>query len=219
MISCIVPVYNNEETILHVLTTLLSCSKIGEVIVVDDCSSDRSASLITSLVSRIKFIRNAQNLGKGGAIVEGLRVSRGDAILTCDADLSRLNIQHLEALISEYQSGSYDMVIAGREKGHGWGSLMSKVSGERIFQKNVILPYLDLIAAQGNGVEQIINYAHRKKSVRIIIARDVGHILKFQKAGVIGSLPAYTKEVLQLLQTEFILQKMSLYKRYKVIFD
>lgn len=213
------PVYNNEDTILHVLNTLLSCSKINEVIVVDDCSSDRSASLIADLVPEVKFIKNAHNLGKGGAIIEGLKVSRCETILTCDADLSRLNSQHLDALINEYRAGSYDMVIAGRENGQGWGALMARVSGERIFQKRVILPYLDLIAVQGNGVEQIINYAHKGKAVKIIIAHDIGHVLKFHKTGLLGSLPAYAKEVFQLLHTELLLRKKSLTRHYKVLFD
>lgn len=219
MISCIVPIYNNEDTILHVLSTILSCSSITEIIAVDDCSLDRSASLVASLTPRVKLIRNPSNLGKGGAIVEGLEFSRAETILTCDADLSRLHKQHLEGLINEYLTGTYDMVIAGREKGNGWGAVMSKLSGERIFQKRVILPYLDLIAAQGNGVEQIINFAHKGKPVKIIIAQDIGHVMKFQKTGVLGSLPAYTKEIFQLLHTEFLLQKMTLYRRYKVLFD
>jgi len=219
LISCIVPVYNNEDTILHVLNTLLSCTKIDEVIAVDDCSRDRSASLIASLAPEVRLIRNPSNLGKGGAVVEGLRLSRGETILTCDADLSRLNTQHLEVLIQEYQTRLYDMVIAGREKGQGWGGLMSKVSGERIFQKRVILPYLDLISAQGNGIEQIINYAHKGKNIKIIIAQDIGHVLKFQKTGVFGSIPAYAKEVYQLLHTEVILQKTSFARRYKISFD
>lgn len=219
MISCIVPVYNNEDTILHVLTTLLACPAIDEIIVVDDCSHDNSVNLIASLLPAVKLICNPVNLGKGGAVAKAIGVSHGDTILTCDADLSRLGTHHLERLIQEFQSGQYDMVIAGRETDKGWGALMASVSGERIFRRQVIEPYLDIIAEHGNGIEQTINYAHRGRNVKIIVSRDIGHVLKFQKMGLRGSLPAYAKEIYQLVQTEMILRKLDLTRKYKVLFD
>ncbi len=69
MISCIVPVYNNQDTILHVLNVLLACKSIDEIIAVDDCSQDGSARII-SRVPDVKTIFNSHNLGKGGAVVE-----------------------------------------------------------------------------------------------------------------------------------------------------
>ncbi|UCH61190.1 MAG: glycosyltransferase family 2 protein [Anaerolineales bacterium] len=219
MISCIVPVYNNENTILHVLTTLLACRAIGEVIVVDDCSQDESVNLIASLGSAVRLITNPVNLGKGGAVVKGIHESQGDTIFTCDADLSRLGAHHLERLIAEYQTGSYDMVIAGREIDRGWGALMASISGERIFRRHMIEPYLDIIATHGNGLEQIINYAHRGRSVKVIVSRDIGHVLKFQQLGLWGSIPAYAKEVYQLLETEWLLRKLALARRYKILVD
>jgi len=219
MISCIVPVYNNEGTILHVLTTLLACQAIHEIIAVDDGSQDDSAALIAFLEPAVRLIRNPLNLGKGGAVVVGIRASKGDTIFTCDADLAGLGLHHLERLIQEYQSGEYDMVIAGRETGKGWGALMASVSGERIFNRRAIEPYLDIIAARGNGLEQIINFAHRGRKVKIIISRNIGHVLKYHKLGLWGSLPAYAKEVYQLIETEFFLRKLALARKYKLLFD
>ena len=219
MISCIVPVYNNEDTILHVLTTLLACQSIGEVIAVDDCSQDDSVSLIASLEPAVRLIRNPVNLGKGGAVVQGLRASKWDTIFTCDADLSRLGAHHLENLIQEYQTGEYDMVIAGRETGKGWGAWMASVSGERIFRRRVIEPYLEIITERGNGIEQTINYAHRGRNVKTIIARDICHVLKFQKLGLRRSIPAYAREVHQLIETEIILRKLDLARKYRILLD
>ena len=213
MISCIVPIYNNANTIQHVLHVLLSCKRIDEIIAVDDCSQDDSAQKI-GLIPGVKCIFNLNNLGKGGAVIKGIRHSRGDTLLICDADLEKLQPRHINRLIEEYRTGEYDMVIAGRETDRGWwGNLMARLSGERIFQRRTIEPYLEMIAGRGNGIEQIINYAHRGKRVKMIISRDVGHILKLEKTGIRGWLPAYTKEGFQLLETEFLLMRISTMKK------
>ncbi len=214
MISCIVPVYNNEDTILHVLNILHACKSIDEIIAVDDCSQDGSARIIP-LVPEVKPIFNSTNLGKGGAVVEGIRHSRGDILLICDADLSKLQTHHINRLIEEYQMGIYDMVIAGRETDWGWGYLMSILSGERIFQRRIIEPYLEMISGHGNGIEQIINYAHKDKKVKMILSRDIGHILKYRKTGIRGWLPAYAKEAYQVFETELILRRISFTRKVR----
>jgi glycosyltransferase involved in cell wall biosynthesis len=219
LITCIVPVYNNESTLAHVLETLLSCKGIDEIIVIDDCSRDSSPQIIQSFVPAIKAVFNECNLGKGGGVVRGIRLSHADTILMCDADLATLQPHHIECLIRNFKSGDYDMVIGGRETNIGWGHLMSLVSGERIFQRRTIEPYLDNISTRGNGIEQIINYAHNRKKVKIVINHGVGHVLKFNKGGIRTWLPAYTKEVRQLLNTQFYLMKLDVSRRYRFRFD
>jgi glycosyltransferase involved in cell wall biosynthesis len=214
MISCIVPVYNNEETILHVLHVLRSCKRIDEIIAVDDCSQDDSARLIGQ-VQEVKAFFNPRNLGKGGAVVQGIRHSRGEILLICDADLSRLQTHHIDRLIDEYKTGMYDMVIAGRETDRGWGYLMSLLSGERIFLRRNIEPYLEMIAGRGNGIEQIINFAHKDKKVKLILSIDIGHILKIHRTGIRGWLPAYVREAYQVFATELALRRISFTKRVR----
>jgi len=207
MISCIVPVYNNENTIEHVLDVLCSCRDIDELIVVDDFSTDGSAGLLLRHPGA-KVILNKSNLGKGGAVVKGIHAARGDTLLLCDADLSTLEAHHIARLIAEYQAGDYGMVIAGRESNIGWAYLMSLISGERIFQRKAIEHFLPLIAAQGNGIEQIINFAFQGKKVKVIINKGVGHIDKWQRGNILKWMPAYAKEAQQLLATEMLLGKV-----------
>lgn len=214
MISCIVPVYNNSDTILHVLNTLLACPQIDEIIAVDDCSQDDSVEKITSLTPEVTLLRNSVNLGKGGAAVRGIKASLRDVLLTCDADLSRLKPHHIEQLIKTFNTG-YDMVIAGRGERRGLEGLMASISGERILRYEVIEPYLDFIASRGNGIEQIINYAHQGLKVKIIASTDIGHILKYQRDGYIGSIPAYAKEISQLVETEFSLRRLTITRKLR----
>lgn len=210
MISGIVPVYNNEKTITRVIKTLLSCQDIDEIIVIDDCSEDNSVQKIKAFGSKIKTVFNNRNLGKGGAVVKGIKITKGNTILMCDADLSKIKKHHITNLINEYKCGRYNMVIAARESDKGLGAFMAIISGERIFEKKLIKPYLKFITESGNGIEQIINFAHRNKKVKIIISKNIGHVLKAQRGNLEKILLSYTQETAQLLKTDLMIKKINL---------
>lgn len=219
-ISCVVPVYNNSPSIRHVLSVLYENKHIDELVVVDDCSRDNSVEIIDEYVkgkSKIVFLKNERNLGKGGAVVRGLRrTSYGDVFL-CDADLSKLKQEHVDALVDTYNTGKYDMVIGSTDnpfEGRNlWNKFLSTVSGQRLLKKEVIVPYYELISKMGNGIEQITNYAHQDKDVKMINLVDTGHILKFQRnVGRHKWIGAYLKEGKQLVSTDMKLKRQILNK-------
>jgi glycosyltransferase involved in cell wall biosynthesis len=90
-VSIIVPVFNEEKTILQILEKVAAQRVDGvefEVVVVDDGSRDGTAARLEErpdLYSR--FVRRPHNGGKGAAVTDGLRVATGDYILFQDADL------------------------------------------------------------------------------------------------------------------------------------
>src|SRR2546423_14072604 len=92
--SLIVPVLN-EEAVLPVLfgrldALLAKLDGLGEVIFVDDGSTDRSAELISSKAEtdpRYKLISFARNFGHQIAITAGMDVALGNAVIVLDADL------------------------------------------------------------------------------------------------------------------------------------
>ena len=90
-LSIIIPVYNEEKTILEVIdkvkkTILKGITK--EIIVVDDFSTDNTKNLLSGIKdSSIKIFFHQKNQGKGAAIRTGLAHSTGDIILIQDADL------------------------------------------------------------------------------------------------------------------------------------
>lgn len=216
MISCIVPTYNNEKTLAHVLDVLLSVKDIDEIVATDDASRDSSRKILEGYKDRCKVIFNDKNLGKGGNLVKGMESSSGDVVLFCDADLANLQPIHIQKMIDTLVRDKADMVIAARiepDDPHRNSEFLQSVTGERIFYRKAIDDYLDLISRSGNGVEQIVNFAHRDKKVSKIINVGTGHVLKFNRGDFPFWLFDYAKEVGQLAKTEIKLRQ----HRYKEI--
>ncbi len=90
-LSIVIPVYNEEKTILEVLrrveeVVLPDVEK--EVIIVDDGSSDNTCNHLKTLdTNRYKIIYQKENLGKGAALRDGFKAVTGDLVLIQDADL------------------------------------------------------------------------------------------------------------------------------------
>tara|TARA_Y100000591_G_C21706622_1_gene631154 strand:- start:217 stop:921 length:705 start_codon:yes stop_codon:yes gene_type:complete len=91
LISIIVPVYNEEKTILEVLKKLSDIKKLeylSEVIVIDDGSDDNSSNILADNKNLIdKLITNEINSGKGYSVKKGLEAAEGKYIIFQDADL------------------------------------------------------------------------------------------------------------------------------------
>ena len=91
MLSVIVPVYNEEESILPLYEELqASLGKNDEVLFVDDGSRDSTAERVKKLIagdSRVRLVRFQRNFGKAAALAAGFERARGDVIITMDGDL------------------------------------------------------------------------------------------------------------------------------------
>ena len=75
-VSIVIPVYNEEATIEKIVERVLAVD-LGalerEIICVDDCSTDATATTLAGLASGIvRVIRHPANLGKGAAVRTGL---------------------------------------------------------------------------------------------------------------------------------------------------
>lgn len=89
-LTVIVPVFNEERTIDELLARLDAAPyQDKQVIVVDDASTDRTATLLKvwEHKSGWVFLRQARNHGKGSAVRLGLQHAQGDVTVVQDADL------------------------------------------------------------------------------------------------------------------------------------
>ena len=111
-ISVIVPMYNVEKYLRLCISSILAQSfKDFELILIDDCSTDKTLEIAESFSdSRIKILRNEKNLGNPGAVRNiGLDAAQGDYIYFCDSDDAILNIA-LEILYDTAIKNSADIV-------------------------------------------------------------------------------------------------------------
>ena len=95
-LSVLIPCYNEEATILEILRRVTAAlernAPVGEVIVVDDCSTDNTLALVEAYTQNqhgvtFKVIESAANQGKGAAIRKGIPQITGDYVIIQDADL------------------------------------------------------------------------------------------------------------------------------------
>lgn len=87
-LSIIIPVFNEENTILQILERVKRASfpVKTEIIVVDDGSSDSTRDKLKK-VKDVRVILHQKNQGKGAAVKTGIKNSTGDYIIIQDADL------------------------------------------------------------------------------------------------------------------------------------
>lgn len=94
MLSVIVPVYNERETLPEIVRRIqqVDLAPLGlkkEIILVDDGSTDGTRDLLPGLaeVPGVRVVLHPHNRGKGAAVRTGLGAARGDILLVQDADL------------------------------------------------------------------------------------------------------------------------------------
>lgn len=93
--SVIIPAYNEERTIARAVRetsrVFSSLEKPFEIIVVDDGSSDRTATVVERMRRdhpELALLRHPSNQGKGAAVRTGVERATGDIFLFLDADLA-----------------------------------------------------------------------------------------------------------------------------------
>ncbi len=86
--SILVPAYNEEQSIVSCLNSLVSVAYDDkEIIVVDDASTDRTVQAIEKFLDKgVILVRREKNGGRAAALNTGLRRAMGDVVITTDAD-------------------------------------------------------------------------------------------------------------------------------------
>jgi glycosyltransferase involved in cell wall biosynthesis len=116
-LSVIVPAYNEEATIAEVIKRLLKQKEVGEIVVVDDASSDNTAAVVKKAKhKKIKLVEHDVNQGKGAAVQTGLAAVTGNYILIQDADLE-YDPADIPLLLKPVNEGKAEVVYGSRFTG------------------------------------------------------------------------------------------------------
>lgn len=120
-LGVVVPVYNEETTLHLIVKKVLSRPEVGELIMVDDCSSDGSWETMQNLAKtddRIRIFTHEVNQGKGAALRTGFQHVQSDIIIIQDADLE-YDPDEYPKLLLPILTGRADVVFGSRFLGYG----------------------------------------------------------------------------------------------------
>ena len=134
MINILLPVFNEEQNILPLLSNLQNLwtnkqiKEIGKIIIVDDGSYDKTSEIILEFIEKIKsspnisleikYIKHSKNCGLGAAIKTGFEfvinqeTNKNDVLITMDGDSSH-RVDQMISIIENINNG-YELVICSR---------------------------------------------------------------------------------------------------------
>lgn len=121
-ISIVIPLYNEEESLPELISwierVVLQQHYQYEIILIDDGSTDNSWSVIESLQTKNQHIRGIKfqrNYGKSAALFCGFAESKGNVVITMDADLQD-SPDEIPALYQKITEENYDLVSGWKKK-------------------------------------------------------------------------------------------------------
>jgi len=108
-VSIIIPAFNEEEAIGSVVEGLVAAFPQSEIIVVNDCSTDRTGEIAENAGARV--IHQPRNSGYGASLRRGTEAAEREYVLFCDAD-GQHTMEDVGRIIESI--GDEDMVVGTR---------------------------------------------------------------------------------------------------------
>ena len=174
-----------------------------QIFVISDGSTDQTVLQAKNAGARVLELH--PNQGKGAAVKAGAVQATTAYLLLLDADLLRLEVQHLQAMLEPVQLGQAD-TTAGLFVGGGaitdFGNRATpQWSGQRLIPRQTILAAKDLETA-GYGIEVAINDQIALENLRLsyIDLKGVSQVIKEQKLGLLAGLARRAKMYWQIMR-------------------
>ena len=120
-ISIVIPIYNEEKTLEKIISAVENADTFHlekEIILVNDCSRDKSKEILEKYEGRHKVHHHEKNQGKGAALKTGFQNATGDIIIIQDADLEYDPAEYPD-MLKPILDGKADVVFGSRFSGGG----------------------------------------------------------------------------------------------------
>jgi glycosyltransferase involved in cell wall biosynthesis len=116
-LSVVMPAYNEQQTILEAIDQVLASPWVAELVVVDDCSVDETATRLATVDDpRVRVLHHARNQGKGAALRTGFAAVGEAFVIIQDADLE-YDASEYGTLLEPLVAGRADVVYGSRFAG------------------------------------------------------------------------------------------------------
>ena len=198
VVSAIVPVFNEEQTVSGVIETLLKNPLIDEVICINDGSTDDSLKKLKNFKNRIQIISLRKNKGKGFALAKGIKNANGKIVLFIDADLVNLSDAHLEKLLNPISNKEIKAVLGYPTKNEYFPEIFSKLTGERVYYRKDLIPHLVKMSQTRFGVEVFLNSLFKEKETKKIPLKHLKGLLKYEKRNSSDAIQEYLNEAVEI---------------------
>lgn len=187
-VTVIIPAYNEEKYLGGVLLPLKEVGEITQIVVVSDGSTDGTVNV--ALSTGVDVIDLKENLGKGGAMAQGLKSAQEEVILFLDADLIGLTPRHINDLIQPVLNDEADMSIGIFDGGRLVTDMAQVIapflSGQRCMKKKWLVQFENMDNT-GFGIEAALTAFAEEQGLRIseITLHNMSHVMKEEKHGLV----------------------------------
>ncbi|MFN2364610.1 MAG: glycosyltransferase family 2 protein [Halarsenatibacteraceae bacterium] len=202
-ICVLIPAFNEEKTVSHVVTITKSLPEIKRVIVINDGSEDNTSK--AARMAGAEVIDFKKNSGKGAALKAGFDECNAEIVIMLDADLIGLKKEHIYSLLNPIIDNEYDMTVGVFNEGRNLTDLAQKVSphlsGQRAL-KGEILNKIKNLDSTGYGVEVAINrYVRKHGQIKKVRLPDLTHVMKEEKRGFWKGFKSRIKMYMEVIKT------------------
>jgi dolichol-phosphate mannosyltransferase len=193
-LSLVIPAWNEEDRLVRTLDKhlppLQSRGTPFEIIVVVDGHADRTADVARTYAARgVRVLEFPNKLGKGGAVLAGLREAKYDYVGYLDADgpippseLARLTdaLSEFDCVIASRWARGANILrsepLFNRMAGRAWNILTRSLlfiplkdtqCGAKLFRRSVLAPALQMVALTNRAFDVDVLYHLRKRGVQL----------------------------------------------------
>jgi glycosyltransferase involved in cell wall biosynthesis len=181
--AAIIPAWNEAATIGAVVFAALDARTVGDVVVVDNASTDATTRVAAAHGARV--VREATP-GKGEALRAGVAATDAEIVVFLDADLVGLRPDHIDRLVGTVARGEADMACGLFDRGPVANAIFLEglpvLTGQRALRR-AVFEQLDLADVRGYRVEAALNslVARRGQARRDEVLDGLWHRTKEEK--------------------------------------